>query len=365
MNRLWVRLSIAFSSVVLISMIALFAAPILLNRAGILDRPGPPAELLPAELQTDIHTIREALLRRLTLILLPVAIGGTLIGIGASVWMSRSLTAPLEELAGAARSIGARDLSRRVVVRGSCELIEVGTAFNQMAADLEQAERLRSNLLADVAHELRTPLTVLQGNLRAMLDDVYAMDKEEISRLYDQTRHLSRLVEDLHELSQAEARQLPLDLQEIDIVAHINSIAALFQPIAAAVGVQLTTEIPDVLPRVRVDADRLTQALHNILSNALRHTPDGGSISLCASELQDEICIAVEDTGSGIAPEHLEHIFDRFYRTDQSRTRDTGGTGLGLAIVKAIIEAHDGRVTVASEGLGEGATVRAYFPTNF
>jgi signal transduction histidine kinase len=369
MKRLWVRLSLAFATVVVVSMIALAATPFVLDRAGLLDRGGfpgrrgpPPFEELPPEFEGQFAVFRERIFQRLSQNLLVIAVAGSLAGIGAGIWISRSLAAPLDELADAARAIGARDLSRRVTIEGSQEMVDVAVAFNQMAADLERAELLRSNLIADVSHELRTPLTVLQGNLRAMLDDVYAMDKEEVSRLYDQTRHLSRLVEDLNELAQAEARQLPLHLQETDVMPHIQSVAAVFEPVAQEKSVRLVTDLPDILPPVQVDADRFTQVLHNIFANALRHTPDGGTITLRASALQEAISIAVEDTGEGIAPEHLGHVFDRFYRTDQSRARDTGGTGLGLAIVKAIVEAHNGRVTVASEGIGKGTTFRVFLP---
>ena len=155
-------------------------------------------------------------------------------GIGLGIVISRQLTAPLEELAAAAKAIGAQQLSRRVAVRGTQEVLEVAQAFNEMAGELQSAETLRESLLADVAHELRSPLTVLQGNLRAILDDIYPLDKAEVARLYDQTRHLSRLVDDLHVLAQAEARELPLNLLGLDVIRFLQHTATAFESLAEA-----------------------------------------------------------------------------------------------------------------------------------
>lgn len=289
-------------------------------------------------------------------------------GISAIIFgivMSRSLTRPLNSLAAAARDIGAHNLSRRVEEKGSSEMVAVARAFNEMAADLDEAEQLRRNLLADVAHELRTPLSVLQGNLRAILDEVYPLDQSEMARLYEHTRLLSRLVNDLHELAQAEARQLPLDLQETNLSRLVATTAETFRPSAEAKGITLTTELPADLPSVHIDAARITQVLQNLLANALRHTPAEGTITIRAEANPETVQLAIADTGDGIPPEHLPHIFDRFYRADPARSRDRGGAGLGLAIARAIIEAHGGQITVASEGvLGgkPGSTFTIHLP---
>ncbi|MEJ2560527.1 MAG: ATP-binding protein [Anaerolineae bacterium] len=298
-------------------------------------------------------------------LLLVAAVGGVL-GILFGILASRSLTSPLSRLAEAARAIGARDLTRRVEVEGSDEVREVAQAFNDMAATLEGAETLRRNLVADVAHELRTPLSVLQGNLRAMLDDVYPLDKAEISRLYDETRLLSRLVNDLHELAQAEAGQLRLNRQTTDLADLLQSTAAAFSPAAEAKGVTLSTQVAPDLPLVTADPARLTQVLHNLLANALRHTPSGGTISLhagCELGKESKVWLAVHDSGEGISSRDLPHVFDRFYRADPARSRATGGAGLGLAIVRAIVEAHEGRVSVVSDGTpGHGSTFTVQLP---
>jgi signal transduction histidine kinase len=240
---------------------------------------------------------------------------------------------------------------------------EVAQAFNEMAAALEGAETLRRNLLADVAHELRTPLSVLQGNLRAILDDVYALDKAEVARLYDETRLLSRLVNDLHALAQAEAGQLALNRQPTQLAELVQSTATAFGAAADAKGVSLNWQIPADLPPVMADPARLTQVLHNLLDNALRHTPAGGSIALRAGCDDGDVWLAVQDSGEGISPQDLPHVFDRFYRADLARSRATGGAGLGLAIVRAIVEAHGGGVSAASPGEpGQGSTFTLRLP---
>ncbi len=299
----------------------------------------------------------------LSSLLLTFALVIGVVGIIFGILVSRSLTAPLNTLAASARAIGARNLSHRVAVKGSHEMKEVALAFNEMATDLEQAEQLRRNLIADVAHELRTPLSVLQGNLRAILDDVYPLEKSEMTRLYDQTRLLGRLVNDLHELAQAEARQLPLNLQDTDLPTLITSVSETFSPLAEEKGVTLQAHIADNLPLIQVDAARLTQVFNNLVNNGLRHTPAGGTISVDVQQSSEEIRVAIADNGEGISPQHLPHIFDRFYRADPARSRDKGGAGLGLAIARAIIEAHDGRLVATSTGIsGEGSTFTVWLP---
>lgn len=353
MNRLWVRLSLAFSGVIVLAIMLLIVTGVIFNDEEV--QVGRPPRLSEAE--------RRAFVReQLPVFLLGTATVISLVGIGAGVWISRSLTAPLRELETAAHAIGQRDLRRRVDVSGSQELATLGQAFNQMADDLERGEELRQNLMADVAHELRTPLSVLQGNLRAILDDVYPLEKGEVARLYDQTRHLSRLVEDLHDLARAEARELALQRSRLDASELVRMTTDLFAPLAEAEAVSLEMRLPPSPLFVYSDAARLTQAVQNLLANALRHTPAGGTIEVTVRALADEVQIVVADSGAGIASEHLPHIFDRFYRTDRARSRDTGGTGLGLAIVRAIVEAHDGRVVATSSGLGDGSVFTIHLP---
>lgn len=354
LNRLWVQFSLVFASVVMIAAILLLLIGLLLRPQPVDDRPPPNA----AQMQEFRTRLAEGIARSL---LLTVATG-SIVGIAAGVWMSRRMTAPLVALAKGTETIGAGDLSYRVAPEGSEEILALAHSFNQMAGRLEEGERMRQNLLADVAHELRTPLTVLQGNLRAILDDVYALDKAEVARLYDQTRHLHRLVNDLHELAQAEARQLPLLLQRTDLVWLVEDAVAIFAPIVEAEEVQLQVQLPDEPVAVQVDRARLTQVVQNLLVNALRHTPATGRISVCLTTTGAQARITIQDTGDGIDLEHQPYLFDRFYRTDQARDRDAGGAGLGLAIVRALIEAHGGHVAAQSAGRGQGSTFTLALP---
>jgi two-component system OmpR family sensor kinase len=280
------------------------------------------------------------------------------LGLIMGVLFSRSLTAPLQRLARAARAVADGDLDQQIREEGSAEMVEVAQAFNEMTAALGQSERQRQNMVADTAHELRTPLSVVQGNLRAILDDVYPLDKSEISKLYDETRLLSRLVDDLRELALADAGQLHLILRPTKTAPVIQSTVENLALAAKAQGVALTPQIPDDLPDVQADPDRVAQILRNLLVNALRHTPPGGSVAVLATAQRDVVEIAVSDSGEGIAPENLPHIFDRFWRADPARAR--GGpwgnsSGLGLSVAQSLVEAQGGRIWATSQP-GEGST---------
>lgn len=287
-----------------------------------------------------------------------------LIGVIMSVWMSRSVTRPVSQLAQATQAVGQRDLGYRVTTTGSQELQELAHSFNRMAEDLERAELTRHNLMADIAHELRTPLSVLEGNLRAMLDGVHETNEEEIALLYEQTHHLNRLVEDLRELSLAEADQLSLNLHEIDLAFLVKDTIAHFEILAQEHGIQLRAELDEPLVHPSLDDHRMRQVLHNLLSNAIRYTPRGGVVTVSAKILSDNnsLIISVVDTGAGISAEGLPHIFDRFNRTQERLRSDHDGTGLGLAIVKALVEAQGGSVSVRSGGINQGSTFTIQFP---
>lgn len=274
-----------------------------------------------------------------------------LLGLG----LSRGLTAPVARLTAAARRIAGGDLSQRVPETGSAEMAVLGRAFNQMATDLEKAKDLRRNMMADVAHELRNPLSVIQGNLRAILDEVYPLEQAEIAVLYDETRLLSRLVDDLRELALAEAGQLRLERRPVASADVVNRAVEAARAQAVARGVALQADLPENLPLVDVDPQRIEQVLGNLLNNALIHTPSGGEIVVAARAQGSEVEVSVRDTGEGIPAEHLPHVFERFYRADRSRSRATGGTGLGLAIVKQLVEAHGGRIEVESPSLRPGS----------
>ena len=307
-----------------------------------------------------LGALEQQFLERIQRILIVGATLAVAVGLALGAILSRGLTAPLERLARAARAVAGGDLGQRVELEGSAEMVEVAYAFNDMTAALGESERHRKNMVADVAHELRTPLSVLQGNLRAILDDVYPLDKVEIARLYDESRLLGRLVDDLRELALADAGQLGLHLRPTDIGRVIEKTVGSLDPAAEAREVSLTAGLPDDLPAIQADPDRVAQVLRNLLLNALRHTPAGGSVTVSAMQRGDVIEVAVLDTGEGIAPEHLPHIFDRFWRADPARAR-TGSTGLGLSVAQSLVEAHGGRIWARST-LGEGSTFRFTLP---
>ena len=283
--------------------------------------------------------------------------------------LNRRLNAPLQRLADAARAVAAGDLGQQVEAGGSIEVAQVGQAFNEMTAALQEAETLRQNMVADVAHELRTPLSVLQGNLWAILNDAYPLEKAEISRLYDETRLLSRLVEDLRELALADAGQLYLDLRPTDVAQIIRHTVNNFGLAAEVQEVSLSARLPDDLALAQADPDRVAQVLRNLLVNALRHTPPGGSVTVSASSMVRTLEIAIADTGKGIAPEDLPHIFERFWRADPARARSrigdeerlAGGTGLGLSVTQSLVEAQGGRIRVESTP-GQGTVFRFTLP---
>ena len=307
-----------------------------------------------------LGNLEQQFLGRMQQILLVGAAVAVGVGLAIGAILSRSLTAPLQRLAVAARAVATGDLNQRVKGEGSAEMVEVAQAFNEMTKALYESEEQRRNLVADAAHELRTPLTVLQGNLRAILDDVYPLDKDEISHLYDETRLLSRLVDDLRELALADAGQLRLKLRPENIAGIIQHTVASFGPAAESRGVALTSHCPENLSAVLVDTDRVAQILRNLLLNALRHTPSGGLVTVSARQTEGAVQVSVTDSGEGIDPNDLPHVFDRFWRADPARTRtgdemQRGGTGLGLSVAQSLVEAMRGRIWAESSP-GQGST---------
>ena len=299
-----------------------------------------------------------------------VLFGGLVALIAALVvgfFIFRAITRPIDQLTRAAHQLAQGDLSARVAVDdhasrlGSDEISELGAAFNTMAGNLQQSEQVRRDMTADIAHELRTPLAVMRGNLEAMLDGVYPFDAEHLNPALNQVNLLTRLVEDLRTLVQAEAGQLPLEKRPIDLGALLQSALTSFEAQAAAQQVALHTEIAPDLPTVNLDPDRMQQTIGIVISNALRYTPPQGSITVAAKTDRARVTIEVADTGSGIAPEDVPHVFDRFYRADKSRARESGGSGLGLAIAKSIVEAHGGSI-VARSKTGQGTTLQISLP---
>ncbi|MFT5195484.1 MAG: signal transduction histidine kinase [Cellvibrionaceae bacterium] len=263
----------------------------------------------------------------------------------------RNIAKPLSEVINAAESVSQGDLSVRVGTTQKGQFDGLTKAFNHMVSELETADQRRRNLTADVAHELRTPLHIIQGNLEGILDDVYEPSAEHIEATLDETRILARLVEDLRILSLAEAGQLQLTKETVDVAELLTDVVTSFSGQAAVAEIKLTHDAPVGLS-VSADYDRLTQVINNLVSNSLRHTAGDGTINLTASQQKEYVVLTVADTGEGIPAEQLPYIFDRFWRGDQSR-QHSGSTGLGLAIAQQLILAHNGELSVESqEGIG-------------
>ena len=270
---------------------------------------------------------------------------------------------PVEQIVGAIDSVAEGDLSVRVPQDNSPQFQRIIQRFNKMVGELERSEQQRRNLTADIAHELRTPLHIIQGNLEGVLDGVYQPTPEHINATLDETRLLTRLVNDLQTLSLAETGQLPLHPTSFLLADLVADLTSSFSSEAASIGVDLQTSLNHPDEDLTADYDRLNQVLSNLISNALRHTPRGGTISVetgSGAGPERSVRIIVKDTGAGIASEELPFIFDRFWRGDKSRSERTH-SGLGLAISKQLIHAHGGTIEVQSE-LGKGTTFTIELP---
>jgi signal transduction histidine kinase len=233
-----------------------------------------------------------------------------------------------------------------------------------MADALERAELQRRTMTADIAHELRTPLSNVQGYLEAIIDGVVAPDRATVATLHEQTAHLSRLVEDLRLAATAEAGALRLERSAVRLGEIAEDAVDAFRTRAASRGVRMDLNVEQGLPEVMADPTRVHQVVANLLENALRHTPEGGSVAVAVGcSAPDRLRLEVADTGPGIPPDRLPHIFDQFYRVDPSRSRETGGAGLGLTIVKRLVEAHGGRVWAESE-VGRGSRISIELPVS-
>ena len=283
---------------------------------------------------------------------LAVLIAG-LVALALTLILSSAILKPVHALTLAARRMEQGDLSQRVNIKKTDEIGALAHAFNIMAESLEYAGQLQRNLVSDVAHELRTPLTNIRGYLEAFQDQVIEPDTMAIASLYEETMLLSRLVTDLQDLTLAEAGQLHLHCIPVAIEDIISNVVNSLLLQAREKNLVVNVNVPADLPLVDADPQRVGQILLNLLSNAIRHTPSEGEIRVSARAVQQEVQVRVQDTGEGIAAEHLPSLFKRFYRADPSRARATGGTGLGLAIVEQLVHAHGGHILVESQ-LGQG-----------
>lgn len=312
--------------------------------------------VLPELLERDMELPppRGRFLQAVNRWLLAAVAAGGLLALLATAAVGRRILGPVEQLTRAVRRLSEGDWTYRVPVQSRDEVGELASAFNQMADHLERQEQLRRQLVTDVAHDLRTPLTNIRGQLEAVQDGLLQPSPEVVASLHEEVMFLSRLVGDLQDLSLAEAGKLRLELQPLQVSAEIRQVLQALLPQSDTGAPVVQTELPD-LPPALGDAARFRQIVRNLLSNARTHTPESGRILVRAREVGEEIEVCIEDTGPGIAPEALPHVFERFYRGDRSRARKTGGAGLGLAIVKHLVTVQGGRVWAHSKP-GQGSS---------
>jgi len=267
--------------------------------------------------------------------------------------LTRQITRPLRILISGARHLTKGELSYRVKVKSRDEIGELAGSFNIMASSLEKGEKFRRQLTADIAHELRTPLTVIEGTVDGIIDGVFQPNAEHLCSIKEQTALLTHLISDLRDISLAESGQLKLNLSLTDMVELVRRLVSNYTINAQEKNVGINLEEGLQIPDIKVDTVRMEQVISNLLTNAIRHTPSGGSITVSVRRDDEKLVISVADTGEGIDSEDLPYIFERFYRSGRSRSRKEGGTGLGLAIVKQMVEAHGGKVWAESEsGIG-------------
>jgi two-component system sensor histidine kinase BaeS len=289
-------------------------------------------------------------------------LAATVAAVGASLFVTGRIVGPIRHVLAATRRISAGSYDERVPVAEDDELGALSESFNAMAAALEEDERSRREFISDVSHELNTPLSTLQGYVEGLLDGVVEPTEETWGLMYAETERMRRLVDDLRQLSSAEAGRLVLDIAPVPTEEPVRLATEAMRPLFAEKGVRLRVEVSEALPEVLADADRVVQVLANLLSNALRHTPAGGLVVVGAGAHGKGVLFRVSDTGAGISAEHLPRVFERFYRVEKSRSREGGGSGVGLAICRALVEAMGGSITAQSAGPGKGSTFSFVLP---
>jgi len=274
-----------------------------------------------------------------------------------SILFSRSVVAPVRAMMIVSQRIAEGHYDERVQSSAGDELGQLAVRFNQMAGNLQQVEMMRRQLIGDVTHELRTPLTAIKGSMEGLMDGILSPSAETFEQIHKEADRLSRLVDDLQELSRVESRAYKLDIVTVAVADLVEAALKRLGRQYEEKGVVLTSSLPPTLAHVRVDTDRIGQVLINLLGNAMQNTPKGGNVTISAEQKGNDVLISVKDNGAGIPPEHLPHVFDRFYRVDKSRSRRAGGgSGIGLTIAKSLVEAHGGIIRAASDGIGKGST---------
>lgn len=353
-ERLGVKVFLTYFVIIVVGVIMLasaaeFVAPAAFERHLAQMRIGTDSAAIAKDLFLNFRAaVREALLF--------AAMAAALVAVLMSLFISRRIVAPIDSMARASRRIAKGQYSERVPVVGQDQLAGLGLAFNEMAHALEDTEQKRRDLIADVAHELKTPLASIKGYMEGLIDGVLAANQETFGLIHREASRLQRLVQDLEELSRLEAGRAQLRPRRVSLERLVVSVVERLRPQFLDKNIAGAVTMPPTPPEILVDEDRISQVLLNVLGNALQYTPSGGAVSINARQEGPFVRLSIADTGAGIAPEHLSHVFERFYRVDKSRSRAGGGTGIGLTIAKHIVDAHGGRMWAESEGAGRGAT---------
>lgn len=358
LRSLRARLLVAFLVVVAVSLGTVAVAVMFVGPGYFSDAmghmPGDPIgeAMGQATLEAFTDAIRQALLAATIIAVVSAAV--------VSLAVAARIARPISGLADAAGRVADGHYAERVPVDEPSELGRLATSFNEMASSLEATERRRVQLVGDVAHELRTPLTTLGGYLEGLEDGVIEPTPETWRLLRSETDRLTRLVTDLSELWRAEARQMTLKPERLDLAPVIEAVAERFAPVAAARGVSIERAVTPLL--ARADPDRVAQILSNFVSNAIRYAPDGSVVTISLAQAGDHVRIGVRDRGPGLAPDQLEAVFERFYRVDPARSRTAGGSGIGLAIARALAEAMDGQTWAELPADGPGVVFNLELP---
>jgi len=365
LHQLRWKLFVSHAIIIVIAVVVLLGAAQILVRSSLMESATLASlsagdDLLIASSEVAVQRRFQSILEQALLL---ASFGALAAAVVVSLFVSRRIVEPLQDLTAVSRRLAQGYYRERTFIHSDDELAELSQSINHLAEALDRTEQRRLALIADVAHELRTPLTTIEGYMEGLLDGVIAPDEQTFTLIRHEAARLRRLTEELGLLSRAEAGELRVQPRLFDLCTMLQELIARFQPQFAACEVELRLHLPVQSLTVYADPDRIMQVMVNLLSNALRYTPAGGLVEVSLTPLGEYVRISVRDTGIGIEAEHLPLIFERFYRVDKSRTRNSGGTGIGLTIARHLVYASGGEIWAESDGAGKGSTFHVTLPT--
>jgi histidine kinase len=361
-QRLAVKLFLSYLVIILVGVVVL-AVTADLHAPAALDRHAAHMQAMMGQEMDMMADLQRSFSSAVAEVLLVATAAAFVAAVIVSSFTARRIVQPIQAMTQASRRIAAGDYRGRVQAPGQDELAGLAHSFNQMANTLEQTEVQRLELIGNVAHELRTPLSSIRSLMEGLVDGVLPAEPETFLDVQREVSRLQRLVQDLEELSRAEAGQLTLEMQPVSLPDLLATAVTRLQSQFDDKGVSLTLDIAPELPDIQADPIRLTQVLLNLLGNALQYTPAGGQVTVRAWQRGQELLVSVSDSGVGLAAEHLPHIFERFYRVDKSRSRAGGGSGIGLTIARRLVAMHGGHIWASSGGPDRGSTFTFSLPT--